>query len=94
MTVDLSVVKMPDDTRRVVASSPNGEVVGGVDIPVEAARPVPAVPKWAAGMSVNLLDRMPGVFIDRDFGPFRMGAEINRVSGAGMDARVRVGVRF
>lgn len=36
-TVDLSLVRMPDQTRRVIASSPDGEIVGGLDVPVEAA---------------------------------------------------------
>lgn len=95
VTVDLTLVKMPDDTRRVIASSPNGEIISGVDIPIESARPAPAMPKWAAGLSINPLDRTLGVFIDRDFGPFRMGAEINKLSGAaGMDTRVKVGIRF
>lgn len=36
VTVDLSLVRMPDQTRRVIASSPDGEIVGGMDMPVEA----------------------------------------------------------
>ena len=44
--VDLSLVRMPDESRRVIASSPDGEVVGGVDIPVEAAL-VPKVLRWS-----------------------------------------------
>lgn len=35
--VDLSLVRMPDKTRRVVASSPDGQVVSGIDVPVELA---------------------------------------------------------
>jgi hypothetical protein len=35
--VDLSLVRMPDDTRRVFASSPNGTIVGGLDVPVAPA---------------------------------------------------------
>lgn len=93
VTVDLSLVKMPDDSRRVVASSPNGEIVGGVDIPVESARPAPAMPKWAAGLSVNPIDRTSGLFIDRDLGPFRIGVELNKPS-TGFDARIKAGVRF
>lgn len=90
--IDMTLVKMPDESRRVVASSPNGEIVGGVDIPVESARIVPSL-KWAAGLSVNPLNRTPGIFIDRDFGPFRVGAEFNKLS-TGYDARLKVGIRF
>jgi hypothetical protein len=37
VTVDLSLVRMPDQTRRVIASSPDGQIVGGLDVPVESA---------------------------------------------------------
>jgi len=36
VTLDLALVRMPDGTRRVIASSPDGAVVGGVDVPVTA----------------------------------------------------------
>jgi len=95
VTVDLSIVKMPDDTRRVIASSPNGEVVGGVDIPVVATAPVSAPPKWAAGLSFNPATQTYGVFIDRDLGPFRAGLELNKLSNASeVEMRFKVGVRF
>lgn len=35
--VDLSLVRMKDKTRRVLASSPDGSVVGGIDVPIESA---------------------------------------------------------
>src|SRR4030067_133190 len=34
-SVDLTLVRMPDDTRRVVASSQTGTVLGGLDVPIE-----------------------------------------------------------
>src|SRR3989304_1120568 len=52
--VDLSLVRLPDETRRVIASSSNGEILAGVDIPVESARPV-SEPKWAAGLTLSPL---------------------------------------
>ena len=50
--VDLSLIKMPDQTRRVVASSPDGEVVGGLDIPVSSP---PAIRdrRWSVGALVG-----------------------------------------
>ena len=42
--IDLSLLKMPDKTERVVASSPDGKIVGGVDIPVA---PIPATTRIA-----------------------------------------------
>ena len=102
MNIDLSLVKMKDDSRRVVASTPDGEVVGGIDIPVEPAKPTPAAPKWAVGLSSNLHGKELGVFIDRDAGPFRIGAEIvrknsNLIPGQERyvpEVRVKFGVRF
>jgi len=43
VTVDLTLVRMPDDSRRVLASSPDGTLVGGMDIPVEAAKLYPVL---------------------------------------------------
>lgn len=91
--VDLSLVKLPDETRRVIASSVNGEVVAGVDIPVEAARQVKE-PKWAAGLTMSPVGRGYGAFVDRDFGPFRVGAELNQSEAYGFDIRLKAGLRF
>ena len=90
--VDLSLVRLPDESRRVIASSPNGEIVGGVDIPVESAAPYKEL-KWAAGLTANPLERTLGGFIDRDLGPLRLGAEINQIKD-GYDLRLKAGVRF
>lgn len=92
LDVDLSLVRLPDDTRRVIALSPNGEIIGGVDISVESAAPYKEL-KWAAGLTVNPLDQTFGGFVDRDMGPFRLGAEINQVRD-GFDARLKAGLRF
>lgn len=101
VTVDLSLLRMPDGTRRVVASSPDGKILGAVHVPVEAAKPQPKTLRWAAGGLWNPADRTYGGFLDRDLGPLRLGAEVyqvrepvtagGRVSWAGM---LRLGVRF
>lgn len=91
--VDLSLVRMPDETRRVIASSSTGEVFAGVDIPVESAF-IRKEPKWAAGLTVSPINRSYGVFIDRDLGPFRIGAEVNQSDTHGLDFRLRAGLRF
>lgn len=91
--VDLSLVRLPDETRRVIASSSNGEILAGVDIPVESARPV-SEPKWAAGLTMSPITRGYGVFVDRDLGPFRVGAEVNQSESYGLDFRIKAGLRF
>lgn len=92
LDVDLTLVRLPDESRRVIASSSNGKIVGGVDIPVEAAQVYKEL-KWAAGITANPLDRTLGGFIDRDLGPFRLGAEVNQIRD-GFDVRLKAGVRF
>jgi hypothetical protein len=99
--VDLSLLRMEDGTRRVVASSPDGQIVGAVHIPVEAAKPQPKVLKWAAGPSWNPADRTFGAWLERDAGPLRLGVDLHqvrepitaggRVTWAGM---IRAGIRF
>lgn len=96
VTVDLSLVRMPDQSRRVVASSPDGAVVGGVDIPVEDAAPPPAPKLWAAGIAVDPLRRTGGVFVDRDLGFLRLGAQLNQRELGGLPDQlwIKAGIRW
>lgn len=87
LTVRLDLVHDAEAGRRVVASSPDGEIVGGIDIPMEkwVRR---NENKWAAGLTYDT-DRKVGAFLDRDLGPFRLGIEADQDS-----IRGRVGLRF
>ena len=91
--VDLSLVRMPDQTRRVVASSPDGEVVGGLDVPIERER-IRRELRWAAGGTYDPMARTWGGFVERDLGPFRIGFEAHQERPTGAAARVMVGVRW
>lgn len=98
--VDLTLVRMPDQTQRVIASSPDGTVVGGVDIPTESAVP-PKVLKWAAGgvYGVSQSGKSVGVFVDRDAAFLRLGAELTRQTfsttvAPQWEIRGKVGIRF
>lgn len=99
VTVDASLVRLPDGSKRVVVSSPDGQVLKAVDVPVETAAP-PAEPKqWAAGISIDPIHQTPGIWVERDLSRFRLGVEINqtrRAIGAplGAEARMRLGVSF
>lgn len=98
VTVDLSLVRMSDQTRRVVASSPDGAVVGGIDIPVETP-PVLADPHpWAAGVSYAPQGRALGGWVERRIADrIVLGVDVNQVktpSASGFEARVRVGVTW
>lgn len=97
--VDMSIVREADGGRRVIASSPDGQIIAGVDIPVETAAP-PAEPKqWAVGLSIDPIHQAPGIWVERDLSRFRLGVEINQTRRAinapvGVEARVRLGVTF
>ncbi len=94
--VNLALVRMPDQTRRVIASSPDGEVVGGMDIPIEPASVVRDL-RNAVGMSFHG-QRTYGLWAERDYGPIRIGADVaqQRVPGGGVTPfwGIRFGVRW
>lgn len=91
VTVDLSLVRMPDKTRRVIASSPDGKILSGIDVPISAPAESAARP-WAAGILITS-DRKLGGFLDRDVGPFRFGVESFQTP-TGLGAAARAGIRF
>ena len=100
--VDLTLYRLKDGTRRVVASSPDGDVVGGLDVPVEDAKPQPKELKWAAGGVYGTTawgDKAVGVFLDRDIKFLRTGVELTKntyalSSRTGWEVRAKVGIRF
>lgn len=92
VTVDLSFIREKDNTRRVIASSPDGEIVGGLDIPVETLMYKPRV--WAAGISVDPVYQVGGVWVERDIGRIRVGAEVGANRYHDFETRLRVGVTW
>jgi hypothetical protein len=90
--VGLSLVRMLDNGRRVVASSPDGTMVSAIDIPIEAGLVPPAPKKWGIGLSYYT-QRSVGVWVERDIGILRLGAESAKGSGRAR-AEVRVGIAF
>ncbi len=91
--VDLSLVRMPDNGRRVVASSPDGTVVSALDIPIEAGLMPPAPKPWAAGLSYGT-DHSVGIWLDRDVGRLVLGAQLARQQDGRVQAQLRIGARF
>jgi hypothetical protein len=94
--MDLSLVRMPDSTERVIVSSPDGDVVGGLDMPVDIARQARDL-KWTVGGTWNPAGKTIGFFVDRDLGPFRVGAEVFQVrgmQGITWAGQIKAGVRF
>jgi hypothetical protein len=91
--LDLSLLKMPDKTERVVASSPDGKIVGGVDIPVA---PIPAstkIPRWSIsalyGYDVTRARAVWGAGLSYSRGPF-----VVTTGAIGSTAFVGAGLKF
>lgn len=92
VTVRLDLTETSEGSR-VTASSPDGEIFGGLDVP-RLPMITPRELKWAAGVAVaTTVSTAPittvGGFIDRDWGPFRTGLVV--LPG---EAHVKFGLRF
>lgn len=101
VSVDLALLRMKDGGHRVVASSPNGAILGGIDIPLAAPEQVARSPPVnAVGVFARALIPMSGgVFYERDFGWLRAGVDLgyhpwSPLLPAGLEAGVRAGIRF
>lgn len=98
VTIDTSLIRMPDGSRRVVVSSADGTILKGVDIPVETLE-VEEPKRWAAGVSLDPLRQTMGAWVERDIGRVRVGVEINQTrqtlaGPVGSELRVRAGWTF
>ncbi|MCX7206103.1 MAG: hypothetical protein NT086_09010 [Proteobacteria bacterium] len=90
--LDLSLVR-GEDGRRVVASSPDGEIISALDLPI-ATEGMPTEPKrWAAGASYGVNQQAPGLWLERDLGRVRLGLDLNKAE-QGIETRVRLGWAF
>lgn len=71
--VDLSLIRLKDKSQRVLASSPDGQVVGGIDVPMETAK-FPKVLRWSVeGLRGYDLKQNQGVWggeVNYERGPF------------------------
>ncbi len=91
--VDLSVVRDGND-QRVIASSPDGQVVSAINIPIEAAQLPPPNRPWAAGLSYDTR-HATGIWVDRDIGGrLRVGAAVQRLQDGRVEAQIRAGIRW
>jgi hypothetical protein len=94
--VDLSLVRDTEGGRRVITSSPDGDILGGLDVPIVGGS-VPVQRKWAAGISHEPFRKLYGGWVDRDVGRFRLGTEIKQYEfrdERGLEVWLKVGWNF
>jgi hypothetical protein len=92
LTLDLTLARMPDGGGRVVASTPDGMIVGGVDVPVS----VPGIRNLrnAAGGSYALGGGC-GAWYHRSLGErWVIGAQLRYAPAAGISADAVLGWRW
>jgi hypothetical protein len=66
--LNITYTDLPDGSHHVIASSPDGTVTAGVDIPVKNAI-APRLAKWSAGFVRNFQAAAYSAFVTRDLGP-------------------------
>lgn len=91
--ISLALILDKDKQQRVEAYSPNGDIVGGIDIPVRDITIPKETKKWAIGMSYNTLE-VKGLWIERDVGRIRLGAEVASIPVVGEVYTARLGFTF
>ena len=93
VSLDLSLLQI-DGGRRVLASSPDGEVIQALDLPLGAAFVNPPPRAWAAGASLDAGREQPGLWLERDLGRFRVGVDLVLDEGGALQGRARLGWTF
>lgn len=95
VTVDLSILREPDGGRRILASSPDGRVVAGLDIPVEPATLLHHPPRWAIGATYG--PEVAGAWLQRHIEVFGIqtivGVDLIQVRGD-LATFARLGIAF
>lgn len=96
IVVKLDLIRLSDKTYRVIANAENGEVIGGIDVPIETTH-YPDPPKWAAGGII--LNNGYGAFIQRNIGAFLIGLDVTQTTHKAVNSKdlgysLRIGVRF
>lgn len=90
--VQLTLTDGPDGSHRVIASSPDGRVTGGLDIPVKNTV-APRVLRWSLSAVYGSSGRYGGA-LGRDAGPLHLSAGVLQAPKGGAMGFVGVGLRF
>lgn len=94
LDVELSLVDLPDDSKRVVLLSKRGEILNAVDIPVKGVKEYKP-PKWSVGALYNPLDARFGVEVERRlWGPFKAGVLVLQGRDTPVEAWGKIAIEF
>jgi hypothetical protein len=92
VTLDLTLVREHEGTRRLITSAPDGYITGGVDVPILAADPVR---RWAVGVGRHLSSHSGfGVAVDRDFWRLRASLTVTQAEDEAPQAWLWIKVPF
>lgn len=89
--LDLTLVTKDDQTS-LIASSKNGDIVGGIDIPVINTKPAQEPLKWSIA-AAYYSNKAYSARVERDLGPTRVSVEAMKI-GSDIVAGVGFGIRF
>ena len=84
VTVDFTLARDKDGIQRIAASSKDGEVIGGFEVPVAPVLQLASRP-WAAGAAYSSQKNI-GAWVDRDIGRLRLGVQANQVRAIAAEA--------
>lgn len=93
ITQTTSLVQVGDGLR-IVTSSPDGAVVSGTDMVLRPLNLAPPKRPWAAGVAYEPVRDLYGIWVERDFGRLRVGADLKQREDGAAEAWLRAGVNF
>lgn len=99
VTLEMALVRLPDESRRVIAKSEDGLILSAVDIPIENALPTPQPLKNAIGVTGSTSEKL-GVWYDRQIGWLVIGGQINNAKNGsfkfsdGYEGWGKIGLKF
>lgn len=95
LDIDLGLVKLPDNTSRMVVRSDNATVTGGTDMPIITEQVIKEM-KWAVGAAYSPDQRTYGAAVDYDFSRVRIGGTLRTLPdrAKGVSSEVRFLIRF
>lgn len=102
VTVDITIYRESDGTRRIEVSTPDGKIVKGMQIQNGVGPPSPRILKNSVGVVAGTAfdgQKSIGAYYDRDWKFIRWGGEITKntyssIQKQGWEIRAKIGINF